>query len=51
MKSYFRVEFMGEAEEFMEQLDLNTCEKVYYNIRKARHIKDKELFAPLARGI
>ena len=43
----FRVIFLSEAEEFLENLDEKTREKVYYNIRKSQIIQDKELFKKL----
>jgi phage-related protein len=51
MKSYFRVEFLPDAEEYMNRLDQKVREKVYFNMRKARHVKDKLLFARINEEI
>jgi phage-related protein len=51
MKSYFRVEFLPDGEEYMGRLDQKVREKVYYNMRKARHIKDNLLFTRLSEEI
>ncbi len=47
MKGQFRVEFMEEAAQFLEELPIKTREKVLYNIWKARNSNDKELFKKL----
>jgi phage-related protein len=47
MKPNFEVEFLQEAVDFLEQLDDKTREKIYYNIRKAQVVNDKELFKKL----
>lgn len=47
MKPNFEVEFLQEAVDFLEQLDDKTREKIYYNIRKAQVVSDKELFKKL----
>jgi mRNA-degrading endonuclease RelE of RelBE toxin-antitoxin system len=51
MKQIFDVEFLPEAEEFMESLDEKAREKVYYNIRKSQYIQDRELFKKLNDNI
>src|SRR5436309_3040165 len=43
----FRVEFLEEAKDFLDKLDVKTREKVLYNIWKSRSINDKELFKKL----
>jgi len=43
----FRVEFLDEAKEFLDQLDEKTREKIIYNIWKSRSTNDKELFKKL----
>ena len=40
----FRVEFLEEAKEFLDELDEKTRDKIIYNIWKARRTNDKELF-------
>ena len=47
MKSNFEVELLPEAVEFLESLDDKTREKIYYNIKKAQVVTDKELFKKL----
>ena len=47
MKPNFQVELLPEAIEFLEELDEKTREKVYYNMRKAQHVNDNELFKKL----
>ena len=47
MKQFFDVEFLPKAEEFLENLDEKTREKVYYNLRKSQFIQDSELFKKL----
>jgi len=43
----FKVEFLGEAIDFMDFLDDKTREKIYYNVRKAQVVNDPELFKKL----
>ncbi len=43
----FRVEFLEEAKQFLDELDEKSRDKVYYNIWKARMTNDKELFKKL----
>lgn len=43
----FRVEFLEDAKQFLDELDEKTRDKVYYNIWKARITKDSELFKKL----
>ncbi|MFA9392880.1 MAG: type II toxin-antitoxin system RelE/ParE family toxin [Prolixibacteraceae bacterium] len=47
MNNNFKVDFLGEAIDFMESLDLKTREKIYYNARKAQVVNDPELFKKL----
>lgn len=51
MTEKFRVRFLEEAFEFLENLDEKAREKVYYNIRKAQVTNDKELFKKLTNEI
>jgi len=46
-KYRFRVEFLEEANEFLDGLDEKTRDKIFYNIWKARSTNDKELFKKL----
>lgn len=47
MKQNFEVELLPEATEFLDSLDDKTREKIYYNIKKAQFVNDKELFKKL----
>jgi len=47
MKPNFDIELLPEAIEFLEDLDDKTREKIYYNIKKAQFVNDKELFKKL----
>jgi phage-related protein len=47
MNRNFKVDFLGDAIDFMESLDLKTREKIYYNARKAQVVNDSELFKKL----
>lgn len=43
----FRVAFLEDAKQFLDNLDEKARDKVYYNIWKARSTNDKELFKKL----
>jgi phage-related protein len=43
----FRVEFLEEANKFLDGLNEKTRDKIFYNIWKARSTNDKELFKKL----
>ena len=48
MEDYkFRVEFLEEVKNFLDELDEKAREKIFYNIWKARSTNDKELFKKL----
>ena len=47
MEQKFRVEFLEEAKEFLDNLEEKSREKIYYNIWKATQINDNELFKKL----
>jgi len=51
VKEKFRVEFLEQAVEFLENLDDKAREKVLYNVWKARITNDKELFKKLSGDI
>lgn len=51
MTEKFKVRFLEEAFEFLDNLDEKAREKVYYNIRKAQVTNDKELFKKLTNEI
>jgi len=51
MLNFDKVEFTEEAEGFLDNLDEKTRNKVYYNIRKAQHIQDENLFKKLDGAI
>jgi hypothetical protein len=47
----FKIQFLEEAKEFLDNLDEKPREKIIYNIRKAQVIQDKELFKKLSGNI
>lgn len=47
MKPNFDIRLLPESIEFLENLDDKTREKIYYNLRKAQIVNDKELFKKL----
>lgn len=47
MTPKFQVVYMEEAHEFLMGLDEKTRDKIIYNIDKAIHVNDKELFKKL----
>jgi phage-related protein len=47
MNRKFKVDFLGEASDFVESLDEKTRMKIYYNARKAQVVNDPELFQKL----
>jgi len=47
MNKRFKVDFLGEAIDFMESLDEKTRAKLYYNARKAQLVNDPELLKKL----
>jgi phage-related protein len=51
MEKKFKVDFLGEAIDFMESLDEKTRAKVYYNARKAQLVNDPELLKKLNDSI
>lgn len=51
MKFKFRVEFLEEANQFLDELDEKARDKILYNIWKSRSVNDKELFKKLQQEI
>lgn len=47
MKPNFDIEVLPEATDFLDKLDGKTREKIYYNIKKAQFVNDKEVFKKL----
>ena len=47
MNEKFRVQFLEEAAEFLDNLDEKPRDKIIYNLNKAKFSKDKELFEKL----
>ena len=43
----FRVQFLEDVKEFLDELDEKERDKIFYNIWKARITNDKELFKKL----
>lgn len=48
MTENFKVNFLEEASEFLDNIDEKAKEKIIYNIRKAQVINDKSLFRKLS---
>ena len=51
MKQRFVVKILDEIYEFFDEIDDKAVEKILFNIRKSRHIIDKELFKKLDNDI
>lgn len=51
MKTNFKVVFLEEAIEFLDNLDLKARQKIYYNIDKAKLGLDPKLFKKLTDDI
>jgi phage-related protein len=51
VKVNFKVKFLEEASEFLDNIDEKAREKIIYNIRKAQVINDKSLFKKLSGEI
>ena len=51
MVERFKVLFLKEAKDFLDDLDDKAREKILFNIRKAQVINDKELFKKLTNEI
>lgn len=51
MKKQFEVEFLGDAIEFLNSLDIKSRNKIYYNLRKAQIVNDPKLFKKLTEDI
>lgn len=47
----FKVDFLGEAIDFMDSLDAEARKKIYYNARKSQLVNDPELFKKLTEYI
>ena len=47
MTEKFTIQFLEEADEFLDSLDKKSKEKIIYNILKAQVTNDKELFKKL----
>lgn len=51
MKEKFKVEFLKEVFDFLDELDEKTRNKILFNIDKARFTEDKTLFKKLTADI
>ena len=51
MKERFEVVFLPDAVEFMNQMEENAREKMYFNIRKAQIKNDNQIFNKLNKNI
>jgi len=47
MKPRFRVEFLENVKDFLDNLEVKSREKIYYNIWKSSQTNDNELFKKL----
>jgi hypothetical protein len=47
MDKKFKVDFLGDAIDFLDSLNEKTRRKIYYNARKAQIVNDPELFKKL----
>jgi len=47
MKPRYRIEFLDEAVDFLNELNEKAREKIYYNLKKAQITNDKTLFKKL----
>ena len=47
MNEKFRVQFLEDAAEFLDNLDEKPRDKIYYNIQESRFSNGKELFKKL----
>ena len=47
MEPKYRIEFLDEAVEFMNELNEKAREKIYYNLKKAQITNDNSLFKKL----
>lgn len=51
MNEKFQVQFLEEAADFLDNLEIKAREKIYYNIRKAQVTNDRDLFKKLNNEI
>ena len=51
MEEKFNIDFLDEAIDFMNSLELKAKRKVYYNLRKSQLVNDPELFKKLSENI
>ena len=51
MDKKFKVDFLGDAIDFMDSLNEKTRRKIYYNARKAQIFNDQDLFKKLTEDI
>jgi hypothetical protein len=47
MDAKFNIDFLDEAIDFMNLLDIKAQRKIYYNLKKSQLINDPELFKKL----
>ncbi len=47
MKPKYRIEFLDEAVEFLNNIDNKASEKIYYNLKKSQITNDNTLFKKL----
>lgn len=51
MEEKFNIDFLDEAIDFMNSLELKAKRKIYYNLRKSQLVNNPELFKKLSENI
>ncbi len=51
MEEKFNIDFLDEAIDFINSLEIKPRKKIYYNLRKSQIINDPELFKKLTDNI
>lgn len=51
MKENFKIEFLEEAYEFLENVDEKARRKILFNAKKAQYVNDSNLFKKLSKHI
>lgn len=51
MEEKFKIDFLDEAIDFMNSLEIKTRRKIYYNLRKSQLVNDPVLFKKLTENI
>ncbi|WP_346853918.1 type II toxin-antitoxin system RelE/ParE family toxin [uncultured Draconibacterium sp.] len=51
MEEKFNIDFLSEAIDFMNSVEIKARKKIYYNLKKSRVVNDPELFKKLNENI